>query len=63
MTEHKFARESTGSGIADTVTAVCSCGWRGIPRPGYDDWQLTNVRMDEHSHRQDIAKELKSEHT
>lgn len=47
---HALTRESTGTGMGDTVTAVCSCGWRGTPRFGYDDFQSTNVRADEVRH-------------
>lgn len=48
---HAMHRESTGTAIDDYDRVVCSCGWKGPKRHGYDDWQCTNLREDELSHR------------
>lgn len=52
--EHVISRESTGHGMTDSTTAVCSCGWRGTPRYEYDDYQMTNVRADEVRHLSNV---------
>jgi hypothetical protein len=51
---HIITNESTGTGLGVTVTAVCTCGWRGTPRFGYDDYQSTNVQLDSARHQSSI---------
>lgn len=48
--KHVMTRDTTGAGITDSTTAICSCGWRGNKHFGHDDFQMTNVRADEVRH-------------
>jgi hypothetical protein len=47
---HLVREESTGSGIGDTRTPVCSCGWRGRPEGNWNDWQHENLREQQKAH-------------
>ena len=45
-----LARISTGDGMDGASRARCSCGWKSEPHYAHDDWQSTNLRMDEAAH-------------
>ena len=50
---HQITREQDKTnpcGNLWTTTAVCSCGWRGTPRPEWDDYQLAHVEQDAARH-------------
>lgn len=48
---HRVSRESTGCGLDESTTVVCTCGWRGQPRFGWQDRQSALLRDDELAHR------------
>jgi hypothetical protein len=43
-------RESTGCGLSDSTTLVCSCGWRGRPEYQYNDHMYSNLNDQERAH-------------
>ena len=48
---HDMTRTTTGCGMGDFAQVVCSCGWKGPQRYGYEDYQYTSLRDDERGHR------------
>lgn len=47
---HALREESTGAGIGDERTPVCSCGWRGRAEGNWNDWQHANLREQQQAH-------------
>ena len=58
MTTHILQRDVKGAGILETITPVCSCGWRGIGYAAHNDWQMTNVREQEVKHLQTVSLDV-----
>ncbi len=42
--EHRLNQETQGVGNMQSITPVCTCGWRGGPAYAYNDDQLSDVR-------------------
>jgi hypothetical protein len=47
---HRLARRSTGTGMGDSITPACSCGWVGSPEYGYSSFQHVSVAAQERIH-------------
>lgn len=50
MSTYTMRREHAGSNEMQSITPVCSCGWRGRAEYAYNDWQHTNVKEQEAEH-------------
>jgi hypothetical protein len=58
MNTHILNRDVKGTGILETITPVCSCGWHGIGYAAHNDYQMTNVREQEIKHLHDKQIEV-----
>lgn len=47
---HQITNERSGEGNMSSITAICSCGWRGTPQFAYNDNQLTQVSNESERH-------------
>jgi hypothetical protein len=62
MTNHNTSTISSGSGITECLTPVCSCGWKGIGYEAHNDWQHTLVKEQIAKHKAEVKlNELKGE--
>jgi hypothetical protein len=57
---HQLSQESSGPGNADTITPVCSCGWRGFGVAAYNDDQLARVKQQEFAHIRELQRSATS---
>jgi hypothetical protein len=57
---NKVTVESKGEGMNETMTPVCTCGWRGIGYAAYNNWQHTLVHDQINAHKEFHSKEEKA---
>jgi len=50
MPKHEIKHTSGGSAEMSWIQPVCSCGWVGSKRYGYEDYQYALVKQQEAAH-------------
>lgn len=58
MNAHILHRDVKGTGILETITPVCSCGWIGIGYAAHNDYQISNVRDQEKKHLHTVSLDV-----
>jgi hypothetical protein len=53
MQTHNFIRDSKGQGMDQSVTPICSCGWKGYAEEAHNDYMYTNLKEQEEKHIKD----------
>ena len=59
MKTHNITRDSKGQGMDQSITPICSCGWKGYAEEAHNDYMYTNLKEQEDKHLKDSAEENK----